>query len=252
MSTDELVLENADFVYSHSSEFTEEIVRRIPRRLIDSLDQGKEGFFDEFRQPMPKFYKALIENVDHVYLMENINVYIRPNNSRKETKYYRWGFQCMNKLITSEIPLELSEIIKTMEEQEYLPCIPPELHCFYKKTDGMTITDEFGVNGFDLPVDSNDWFEVYDYFIEQRTEYNISMTDVRNLYKEFANGKLKILFQGSLRDVIFFDFSAKDRKLYHIKNYNLSDYQLIKNAPQVLDSYFANAVLGFPQHINLS
>jgi hypothetical protein len=51
---------------------------------------------------------------------------------------------------------------------------------------------------------------------------------------------------------VLLDFSAKDKKFYHVKNNNFSDYKLIKNAPQVLDAYFANAVLGFPNEVVLS
>lgn len=250
MYIDNLVFEEADFVYRNSSEFTEEIIREIPRELINSLDRGTEGFFEQFKQSMPTLYRVLIENVNHVYLMENRCIYITLNNPRKEIQHYRWGFQCINKLITAEIPLE-SETLKTTIEKEYLSCIPPELHCFYINTEGMNITDERAIVGFDLPLDTGSWFELDEYFIGQRTEYKISKRDIKALYKEFVNAELRILFEGSLGDIVFFNFSAKDKKIYHIKNFDLPNYQLIKNAPQVLDSYFANAVLGFPHHIGL-
>lgn len=242
---------DADRVYKHSSEFPQKALEEIPVELIKSIDNGNEDFFKGFRYTLPKFCKYLIDNTSQVYLLEMSYFGMGMSDRGKKYKYYCWGCQCFGKFITAEIPRILADRIKLRRHQEYLSCIPPELHCFYQKTDGMAIGDDIGFYGFDLPVSFGHWTRVREYCRDYRIEHNISMLAIDNLYEEFGNGDLRILIRGSLGDIIFLNLSAKDGKLYHVKNNDFLDYRFIENATQTLDTYFANALLGFPEIVSL-
>jgi hypothetical protein len=250
MSLDNVVF-NANRVYSHSSDFPEEVVKKIPSELLNSIDRGKEGFFEGFKDSVPNFHKALMENASQIYLIEMISFGMGLNNLGKESKNYYWGFQCNGKLITAELKLVRPEQMQLITKQQYLPCIPSEFHCFYQKTDGMAIASGMGPGGFDLPASFGDWRRVQEYCRDYRIEHNISMVAIDSLYKEFRDEDLRIFIKGSFGDIVFINFSAKDGKLYHVKNCDFLDYRLIEHAPQALDSYFANAVIGFPEPVNL-
>jgi hypothetical protein len=251
MTLDNLLLDYADRIYKHSSDFTEDVIKRIPSELIHSIDGGKESFFEGFQEPLPKFYQVLMDNASPVYLIEKISFGMGLGNLGKEEKYYCWGFQCAGKLITAELPLIRAEWLKLKTNQKYLPCIPPEIYCFYQKTNGMAITNDKGASGYDLPIGFNDWEGVLQYCQDYQIEHNISMSVVDSLYNKFRNEDLRILIRGSLGDIIFLNFSAKDGKLYHVKNCDFLNYRLIEHAYQALDSYFANAVIGFPNNVDL-
>lgn len=237
-----------DGVYRYSSDFPQNAVQRIPSKLLDSINSGKKGFFKEFKECLPEFYRVLMEKASDVFLLETSVIGLGLGQREEEFRNYYWGLKCAEKLITARLPVTTIEKLKLKYDAEYLPCLPSEFHCFYKKSDGMSIAIGEGPGGSDLAASYSDWESIEDYAINNC----LSLETIGRLYKEFENNDLRIFIQGSLGDIIFLNFSQKDKKLYHVANQNFSDYKLIRNPSQTLDIYFADAVLGFSKGVNLS
>ena len=237
-----------DGVYRYSSDFPQNAIQMIPNKLLDSINNGKQSFFKEFKNCLPKFYLVLMEKASDVFLLETSVIGLGLGRMEEEFRNYYWGFKCAGKLITARLPVTTIEKFKLKYDAEYLPCLPSELHCFYQKSDGMSIPIGEGPGGFDLPKSYGDWESVEDYAMDR----NLCFETIERLYKEFKNDDLRIFIQGSLGDIIFLNFSQKDKKLYHVANHNFSDYRLIKNPSQTLDAYFADALVGFSKEVSLS
>jgi hypothetical protein len=244
MSTKYKAFEDFNAAYNHSSKFPEGSLERTPENLIHLIDDGNQSFFKAFETSMPRFYKVLIESCSPIHLLEATYIGSGLYDMGKEYKSYIWGLDCQGKLIVIEIPSP-----NQGARDEYFSCLPVEFHCFYQKMNGMAVS-QFGTSyGYDLPACFSDWRGLFNYCHDNE----IPLESLQGLLNDFDNdADLRVFIRCSLGDLVLLDFSAKDGKFYHIKNNNFSDYKLIKNAPQILDAYFANAVLGFPNEVVLS
>lgn len=244
MSINYKAFEDFNAVYKHSSEFPDGSLERIPKNLILAIDDGNQSFFKKFEISMPRFYKVLIESCSPIHLLEATFIGSGLYDMGKEYKSYNWGLDCNGKLIVVAISLASDG-----ELDEYFSCLPEELHCFYQKMGGMAVSQFGTVYGYDLPASFGDWRGLLNYCQDNE----IPLENLQDLLNDFDNDTdLRVFIRGSLGDLVLLNFSAKDGKFYHVKNNNFSDYKLIENAPQVLDTYFANAVLGFPNEVILS
>lgn len=244
MCSSKEIFEGFQGAYMHSSDFPEQAKEQIPKSLFTAIDYGNKSFFQEFQASLPKLYKALIEQCGRVHLLESIVMMTGLINFGEEARYYRWGLKCKKKIIASNIPVK----DRSFWLEEYLLCLPAELHCFYQKMDGMVIANNLAAYDYDLPASFANWRGLRNYCLDKK----IPLKNLKSLLNDFQNDNLRVLIRGSLGDLIFLNFDRKDKKLYHVKNHDFSNYKLIEKAPQILDTYFTNVILGFAEPILLN
>ena len=240
--------------YTHSSEFPPEARDRIPSELLTAVDKGNEDFFAEFAVGQPRTYEVLTKRCDRVSLVESR--WIDQWSGGVEKKSFWWGLHSTGRSVIGNIPLPSR--IAARIENIYLACLPKELRCYYHKMDGMSVPKKQGpgIRDWDLPHNLSGWLDLEDY----RKVRHWRKTVLDKFRRDFGHTDLRIVVWGTqkdpgadsegISDIVFVDFRAKDRKMYHVKNGNFDDYRLIENAPTVLDRYFANAILGFPERFD--
>lgn len=236
-----------DGVYRRSSEFPAQALKEIPPHLVDAIDKGNAEFFADVRASLPNFYDALVHRSGPLHLLETISVSASVTDFGAEHRHYCWGLQCPAGLVTIGIPvIEVAEIAEQLHIP-YLASLPTSLHCCYRKMDGMAIPETIGPDGYDLPSSFNDWGFLSDYCEDQ----GIPRDRTEGLRSAFPGDDLRVYIRGSRTDIILVNFTKKDRRLYHVRDHDFDGYAGIDDVPAVLDDYFANAVLGFPQQVDL-
>lgn len=234
-------------VYMHSSEFPESATAEIPPRLLTAIDEGNEEFFAELKGSLPEFYSALVNHCSPVRLLETVTTSISVASFGQEQRTYQWGLDCGETLIVCAIPFGPVDLVQHSLKEDYLPCLPQLLYGCYVKMDGMTIPDLLYPPGTDLPAGISDWRMLSDYCLDHDVPH--SATD--KLHKKFGNDDIRVYIEGSRGDLILLDYTKKRPELYHVKDHEFEDFRLIDD-PQILDHYFANAILGFPEKIQIA
>jgi len=247
MSIDNLFPGFNAFFYDFST-FPEKAIVKIPKSLHFSIDSGNATFFSDLKVNFPKLYRALVSDCSNICLLEQLSIGMGLNNLGKEQVNYFWGLKCKENILIIGIPTSSpnNEIFKSISKP-YLDCLPDEFRCFYQKMDGFCIANNNAPEGYDLPSGFSNWFELAD-FIE-----NINGDDntVAALYDSFPESDFRVFVKCSNNDLIVCDFSGKADGLYFLKNDHPSIYKKIEHPVEIMDSYFASAVIGKPNYLTL-
>lgn len=114
----------------------------------------------------------------------------------------------------------------------------------------MTLAEpkSFRMSGIDLPSSFSDWVGL----AMDCEDNEIDRHALAKIERDFSGDDIRLFMKGSHDELIFLNFTRKDGILYHVKNKNFDDYRPIKSpVGKVLDHYFANAVSGFPELVEL-
>lgn len=236
-------------VYKDSSEFPAGISEHIPESLITAIDHGNANFFKEIKDSLPMFYRTLVEKCSPVYLLERVYETETLAGEKKQHKLYCWALECDKTAVVMRIPVSDPTELEKKLSQPYFDALPVALHGCYAKADGMAIPDpDFaGTDGFDLPPSFNDWRKLEGYV----SDLEIPKKKIAKIQKDMKLDDLRVYIRGSRKDLLMLNFTRKDKKLYYVHDHDFDNYASIKDVPGVLDDYFANAVLGFPETVDL-
>ncbi len=244
---------NSDFneynVYQHSSEFPDEALKRIPERLHKVIDDGVSSFFSDIQKDFPGLFQLLSEKGSPVFLFESIDERELITGETRIRKLYFWGLECGDTAINISIPVRGTVEIGQKLDRPYIESLPEGMECFHKKMDAIYISHPVAfLGGYDLPMSFSSW-DPLDNYCEN---IEISKKKIRKITKDFKYNDLRIIVEGSKGDLVIVDHSKKDKKLYHVKDLDFDNYRLIEDPIKKLDQYFVNAVLGFPEPVQLT
>lgn len=237
-------------VYARSSEFPERARATIPREYWNSIDEGKEKFFLPIKDAQPLTFGALMQQCGQLHLLESIIESVSLYSKGQNHYLYRWGLECGERLLVIGIPVSYRRnpvIQKTLGE--YFEALPPRFHGYYDTLDGMMLwsKEKSWGPGWDLPAGLG----------LPGLEIHFESTDLpkaafKKISKDFGkNCDLRMWVNGSRGDLVFLDLDRKDKKLFHLRVNDPSNYVPIKNPVEVLDRYFASAIGGFKNPVNL-
>lgn len=232
--------------FTQSADFPSEARERVPSDLWSAFDGGNKAFFQPLATNQPRTYEMLTSHCGRISLLEAVSKGMGISNIGKRQVHYQWGIMCGQRFVVGHIPVATT--MKGFAESK-LVCLPEALHGYYRHTDGMTIPGPQGPGlvDYDLPSNIGGWRDL-DYY---RQKQNLPKKVLSKINRDFGEHDLRIFLYGSRGDLIMTDMLRKDRKLYHIKDNAFDDYALLENPTQKLDAYFANALLGFPELVDL-
>ncbi len=145
--------------YSCSKDFPERSYDEIPNDLINAIDNGNKSFFDNFKIGLPNTYEAFVNVCDRIQLCEKV-----VESFGEKLYVYYWCMKCSDLLALVNIPtVSCEHPYRKKNDIKFLRCIPEELHCFYKKMDGMSLSTKYTALDYDFPFEHTEWRELYQY-----------------------------------------------------------------------------------------
>ncbi|GAB1257649.1 hypothetical protein NBRC116494_21510 [Aurantivibrio plasticivorans] len=229
--------------YSHSSDFPESAIQRIPDGLVAAVDKGNSDFFSPLQIDFPNMYKALCDT-NRVQLQELV-VNRETLLGEAVTDYiYSWSVTLEGELqLIFNIPrFDLNSPVRKKSLLKYLPSLPPCMACFYQHMDGGKISEGIEFSGFDLPNGVSDWVSIHEYYMSS----DLDSGDALLLLDDLNGSDVRVVSTLRNGDFIVCQLGGIKRQLYWVALENPTSAIAIPNPEVSFDRYYACCVQEAP------
>ena len=229
--------QNAEWLEAGNT-LPEAALAQIPVSLQGAIAQGNRGFFADLEKDFPKTFAALVDAAPVQLLHLTVERFSLMGNGGEDHLFY-WVVQMEDKALEIQVPnREPDSETRRKYHLKFLDALPPALHCFYLRTDGMGVTPDYGQPGGDFPMRFSDWVSIMD-FARDRGLDSLAVQDAAEALG-LVDGHVCSVLQGGA--VLAVDMAGKPGRLAFLDPAEPTRSAAIDNVAAALDGYLSRVL----------